>query len=219
MSRMSSTWRRLLRLCGRSPIMGRPTLRLELATTSDCISMQPSAWAGRAAFNATTASPRSFSASSRCELDQVGTRRSGTEAGPTTSNPCNFARDGELSRSRPWRGAGDSTAAVRPFRELAQPAIFNCSAFNRTRSPPTRVALPRQFSPSPEPRLPLTPPPLLPKVPPPSTPPRVADPPMHRRPHRTQRAIDDEQSGPTRRDGAVCTCRPARRSAILGLLG
>ncbi len=42
---------------------------------------------------------------------------------------------------------------------------------------------------------------------------------MHRRHHRTQRALDDEQAGPARRDGAVCTCRAARRSAILGLLG
>lgn len=42
---------------------------------------------------------------------------------------------------------------------------------------------------------------------------------MHRRPHRTQRALDDEQSGPARRDGAVCTGRVARRGAILGLLG
>jgi hypothetical protein len=42
---------------------------------------------------------------------------------------------------------------------------------------------------------------------------------MHRRPHRTQRALVDEQSDPTRRDGAVGDRRAARRSAILGLLG
>lgn len=42
---------------------------------------------------------------------------------------------------------------------------------------------------------------------------------MHRRPHRTQRALDDEQSGPAWRDGALCTGRAARLSAILGLLG
>jgi hypothetical protein len=42
---------------------------------------------------------------------------------------------------------------------------------------------------------------------------------MHRRPHRTQRALDDEQSGPTQRNSAVGDRRAARRSAILGLLG
>ena len=76
-----------------------------------------------------------------------------------------------------------------------------------------------RFSPSPKPRFLLTPPPALPTMPPPLTPPCVADSPMHRRPHRQQRALDDEQFGPARRDGAVYTGRAARRSAIPGLLG
>jgi hypothetical protein len=42
---------------------------------------------------------------------------------------------------------------------------------------------------------------------------------MHRRPYRTQRALDDEQSGTGWRDGAVFDRRAARRGAILGLLG
>jgi hypothetical protein len=49
---------------------------------------------------------------------------------------------------------------------------------------------------------------------------RVTGQPRNRRPHRTQRALVDEQSGPPDaalwRDG---TNRAARRSAILGLLG
>jgi hypothetical protein len=81
------------------------------------------------------------------------------------------------------------------------------------------AALQPGFSPSPKPRFPLTPPPALPTMPPPLTHTRVADPPKHRRPHRTQCALDDEQSGPARRDGAVRIGRAARRSAILGLLG